>query len=113
MSEFLAESGQELLIEIIRALCKEQDAESLIQIFKEKIQSITQEEVNNAFSTMASEGHDFQNNEQVIQFYHSVVQEKLSANTLNQFPEGHPRLSKWPCFIVIILLLFGFHLKNS
>ena len=27
--------------------------------------------------------------------------------------EAKPRLSKWPYFIVIILLFFGFHLKNS
>jgi len=90
LSEFLAESGQDLLVDILRTFCDGENADNLIPIFKEKIDSITQEEVNTAFAIIANEGYDFQNNDQVIQFYHSTVQEKLSAATLEQFPAGHP-----------------------
>ena len=37
----------------------------------------------------------------------------LQVGLTDLFGGAGPRLSKRPCFIVIILLLFGFHLKNS
>lgn len=90
MSEFLTKSGQDILVDIIRKLCTDQDAEALIKVFKDKVKSLEQNEVDNAFTIIDKEGHDFQNNDQVIELYHSVIQEKLSATTLKQFPLGHP-----------------------
>ena len=59
MSEFLAESGADILIDIIRTLCNDQDASHLIKIFSENIQSLEQDDVNNAFSAIANEGYDY------------------------------------------------------
>ena len=90
MSEFLTESGQDILVDIIRKLCMDQEADSLIKKFKEEVKSLDQNEVNNAFTIIDNEGLHFLDNAQVIELYHSAVQEKLSATTLNQFPMGHP-----------------------
>ena len=44
---------------------------------------------------------------------HVDRERRTNKNTHKDIIEANPRLSKRPCFIVIILLLFGFHLKNS
>jgi len=90
LSEFLTESGQDILVDIIRKLCMDQEADALIKKFKDDVESLDQNEVNNAFTIIDNEGLNFQDNDQVIELYHSAVQEKLSATTLNQFPKGHP-----------------------
>jgi len=90
LSEFLAESGQDILVDIIRNLCMEQDANALIQKFKDEVETLEQDEINKAFSIIDNEGLHFQDNHLVIDFYHTTIQEKLSATTLNQFPQGHP-----------------------
>lgn len=90
MSEFLATSGQGIIVDIIRKLCMQQDANDLIQTFKDEVKSLEQSEIDNAFTIIDKEGLNFQDSEQVIEFYHTVIQEKLSATILNQFPMGHP-----------------------
>lgn len=90
MSEFLTNTNTTHLSEILRAMCAGNDPEQLIEQFENDCDSISQEEVSGVFELLSNEGIEFHENQDVIDFYHEVIQAKLSAGAINSFPPGHP-----------------------
>ncbi len=90
MSEFLADANGANLSDIIRTMCTGGYPDELIQQFENDCIDVTQEQVTEVFEHLSREGVDFQSNPQVVDFYHSVIVSKLSANVINQFAPGHP-----------------------
>lgn len=90
MSEFLTDSNSAILSGIIRAMCSGDSPVELISQFEKECDSISQEQVSEVFSQLEKDGLAFQSNPQVVDFYHSVIVEKMSADKLNQFAPGHP-----------------------
>ncbi len=90
MSEFLIESKVEYLTDIIRQMCNGDDPEKEVEQFIDNCESLTGDEVTEVFDQLGRENLQFQNNDQVINFYHTVIDEKLAAHTLNKFAPGHP-----------------------
>lgn len=95
MSEFLIESHRDTLKEIIHTLCSatldnsDMPAE-LMQQFEEQCDSISQDELSSIFNQLDAEGVDFRSCDAVIDFFHQVVESKIAAAKLKQFPTGHP-----------------------
>ena len=90
MSEFLTSASSAMLSDIIRAMCNGETPDELIERFEQECDSISQEQVSGIFNQLNREGLAFQSNPQVVDFYHSVITRKISAETLNQFAPGHP-----------------------
>jgi DUF438 domain-containing protein len=90
MSEFLTNSNGVILSEIIRAMCKGDNPVELVSQFDKECDSISQDQVSEVFHQLEKEGLTFQGNSQVVEFYHTVIVEKMSADKLNQFAPGHP-----------------------
>lgn len=90
MSEFLSDTHSTHLSQILRAMCAGDNPEQLIEQFENHCVSISQEEVAEVFDSLSDEGIAFHQNEDVIAFYHEVIQPKLSAGAINSFPPGHP-----------------------
>jgi PAS domain S-box-containing protein len=90
VSEFLSDTHTTHLSQILRAMCAGDDPEQLIEQFEQSCEAISQEEVAEVFDRLSDEGIEFHQNEDVIAFYHEVVQPKLSAGAINGFPPGHP-----------------------
>ncbi len=90
MSEFLTESKVEYLTDIIRQMCSGSNPEKEVQQFTEHCESISGEEVTAVFNQLSQENIRYENNDQVINFYHTVIDEKVAAHSLNRFAPGHP-----------------------
>ncbi len=90
MSEFLTESKVDYLTDIIRQMCAGNNPEKEIQQFTDNCESITGDEVTAVFNQLSQENIRYENNDQVINFYHTVIDEKIAAHSLNRFAPGHP-----------------------
>ena len=90
MSEFLTDSNSVILSNIIRAMCSGDNPDELISQFEKECDGISQEQVSAVFSQLEKEGLAFRSDPQVVDFYHGVIVEKMSADKLNQFAPGHP-----------------------
>lgn len=90
VSEFLSESKVEYLVDIISTLCTGGDPEKEIQQFMDGCDSLNGDEVTEVFSRLSHKDLQYDNDPRVIAFYQDVIEEKLSSNTLNGFPPGHP-----------------------
>lgn len=90
MSEFLIESHRDALQEIIRLLCHGESATDLIAKFSSDCDSVSQDDLALVFKQLDAEGIDFRESKPVIDFFHHVVEEKIAADQLKQFPAGHP-----------------------
>lgn len=90
LSEFLTNASSVILSDIIRAMCNGEKPDELINRFEQECEGISQEQVSGIFNQLNREGLAFQSNPQVVDFYHSVITRKISAETLNQFAPGHP-----------------------
>ncbi len=90
MSEFLTDSNSAILVKIIQSMCNGEHPADLISQFEKECDSISQDQVSEAFRKLDKEGLTFNSNPQVVDFYHSIVVEKMSADKLNQFTPGHP-----------------------
>ncbi len=90
MSEFLSDTHTSHLSQILRAMCAGDNPEQLIAQFEHHCDAISQEEVAEVFDQLSDDGIEFHHNEDVINFYHEVIQPKLSSGAINNFPPGHP-----------------------
>lgn len=90
MSELQTVSSDVLLDQVIRTLCEGGNAQEAIDGFIAECEYLTSEDVSKAFYALDKHGIDFQSNAAVIDFYHDVVQDKLAAGVIQQFPPGHP-----------------------
>ncbi len=90
MSEFLTESKIEYLTDIIRQMCAGNNPEKEVQQFIDNCESLTGDEVTAVFKQLSQENIQYENNDQVINFYHTVIDEKIAAHSLNRFAPGHP-----------------------
>jgi DUF438 domain-containing protein len=91
LSEYLSQSNSESIAAIIRALCSNDDAGStLIDHFRDSCESLEPPEIDDALSRLSQEGVKFQENPEVIEFYHGLIQEKLAAAGLKIYAPGHP-----------------------
>ncbi len=90
MSEFLVESHGGLLKEIIEYLCMGDTPIELINQFEQECESVSHDELAVVFEQLDTQGISFRDNNSVIDFYNEVVQEKIAAANLRQFPMGHP-----------------------
>ncbi len=90
MSEFLTESKVEYLTDIIRQMCAGNYPEKEIRQFMDHCDSLSGDEVSAVFKQLSQEGIRYENNDQVIDFYHTVIDEKIAAHSLNRFAPGHP-----------------------
>lgn len=90
MSEFLTDIHTTHLSQILRAMCAGDDPGQLIAQFEQHCEDITQEEVAEVFDQLSDDGIEFHDNEDVINFYHEVIQPRLSSGAINGFPPGHP-----------------------
>jgi DUF438 domain-containing protein len=90
LSEFLSETKIEVLHDIICGLCSGKDQQAEIQQFDEQCDSLASEEVSQLFAQLNRENIDYQNNPEVLNFYHETISEKVSAGVLNKFAPGHP-----------------------
>ena len=90
MSEFLTESKVEYLTDIIRQMCAGNNPEKEVKQFTDHCESLTGDEVTAVFNQLSQEGIQYENNDQVINFYHTVIDEKIAAHALNRFAPGHP-----------------------
>ena len=90
MSEFITKPGNEDLSNIIRTMCEGGNTEEMIRQFDNEHDDLSEEVVAEVFQDLGQEGVEFQNNAQVIDFYHSVIVNKVAAGVLNQFAPGHP-----------------------
>jgi len=90
MSEFLTESKVEYLTDIIRQMCTGGNPEKEVEQFIDSCESLTGDEVTEVFNQLGRENLRYENNDQVINFYHTVIDEKLASHSLNQFAPGHP-----------------------
>ncbi len=71
-------------------MCEGGNAAEMIHQFDNEHDHLSEEIVAEVFEGLGREGIEFQNNPQVIDFYHSVIASKVAAGVLNQFAEGHP-----------------------
>jgi DUF438 domain-containing protein len=71
-------------------MCKSDNPVDLISQFDKECDSMSQEQVSEVFHGLEKEGLMFQGNSQVVEFYHTIIVEKMSADKLNQFAPGHP-----------------------
>lgn len=90
MSEFISTSSDEMLSTIIRTMCEGGNPKELIQQFDNECDDLSEAVVSEVFESLSREGVEFQNNNQVIDFYHKIIVNKVSAGILNQFAPGHP-----------------------
>ena len=90
LSEFITSTSNEILSKIIRTMCEGGNANEMIRQFDNECDDLSEEIVAEVFESLGREGIKFQNNPQVIDFYHSVIVNKVSAGILNQFAPGHP-----------------------
>ncbi len=90
MSEFFSGTGGALLEQIIKSFCSNNQPAELIEQFNNECQSISEEDVSKVLNKLAGEGVNFNNNDLVINFYHTVVTAKISAHNIFQYPPGHP-----------------------
>lgn len=90
MSEFLIESHINSLKEIIESLCEGDTPSALMKQFEQDCDSIGHDELVKLFAELDAQGSNFRSCEAVIDFFDNVVQEKIAAGRLNQYPMGHP-----------------------
>lgn len=90
MSEFLTESHNETLMDIIRVLSAGEFPQDLMTQFEQNCEGLTPDEVGQVFTQLDQEGVSFQNNPEVVNYYHTIIVNKLSAGVINQFAPGHP-----------------------
>jgi len=90
VSEFITSPGNEDLSKIIRTICNGGNAEEMICQFDREHDDLSEEVVAEVFQALGQEGVEFQNHPQVIDFYHSVIVDKVAAGVLNQFAPVHP-----------------------
>ena len=90
MSEFQTSSNISSLVQIIQSLCKGEEAELQINNFINNCESISQDEVSTAFYELEKNGHNYQDNTEVINFYHEIIEDKIAAGIIKQFSPGHP-----------------------
>ncbi|MCF6356036.1 MAG: hypothetical protein L3J26_13205 [Candidatus Polarisedimenticolaceae bacterium] len=81
MSEFLTESKVEYLTDIIRQMCAGNNPEKEVQQFTDHCESLTGDEVTAVFNQLSQENIQYENNDQVINFYHTVIDEKIAAHS--------------------------------
>ncbi len=93
MSEFLGMSNTESIVAIIRALCSRDNdisSSALIEHFADHCEYLESSEVDDALNQLSREGIKFQDEPRVVEFYHGLIQDKLSAAQLNVYAPGHP-----------------------
>jgi len=91
LSEFLGQSNSESIIAIIRALCNNDViSTTLIEQFNDSCESLEPAEVDEALQQLSREGVKFQDSPAVIELYHGLIQDKLSAAGLKVYAPGHP-----------------------
>ena len=95
MSEFLGKSNSESIAAIIRALCSDDGSNdsasaALIADFSDNCEYLESSEVDEALQQLSREGVKFQEEPAVIELYHGLIQDKLSAAGLNVYAPGHP-----------------------
>jgi len=90
VSEFLSESKVDYLVDIISTFCAGGNPEEEIRQFRSGCDSLSPEEVSEAFTRLSHKNLRYENNPQVITFYQDVIEEKLSSGAINRFPPGHP-----------------------
>ena len=90
MSELQTETHANLLGQVLRTLCEGENAEAPIEQFMAHCDYLTKDDISAVFYELNQQGYDFQQNDDVINFYHDVIEDKLSAGVIQQFPPGHP-----------------------
>jgi len=90
LSEFLTESHTETLKDIIRGLAAGDYPQALMERFEQGCHGLTADEISEVFTQLDKEGVSFQNHPQVINYYHTIITNKLSAGIISQFAPGHP-----------------------
>ena len=79
-----------MLMEIIRRLSSGEFPEALMQQFSQECDTLTQDEVSAVFNQLGREGVKFQNHPQVVDYYHTIIANKLAGEMVNQYTPGHP-----------------------
>ncbi len=94
LSEFLIESHNDTLEQILRALCDDsiaaEQTEKQIETFNQDCTSISHQDLSTLFQKLDDDKIDFRNNDGVIRFYNDIIEEKLANAKLNQYVTGHP-----------------------
>lgn len=90
MSEFQAGSNVTLLDHVLRTLCEKGESEKSVNDFINNCSSLTNDDVSTVFHTLDQDGYSYQDNPDVINFYHDVIEDKIAAGVIQQFAIGHP-----------------------
>lgn len=90
MSELQTESSTILLDQVIRTLCEGGDAQQAVEDFINNCDFLTKDNVSTVFYELGQQGYDLQENPDVINFYHDVIEDKIAAGLILQYAPGHP-----------------------
>jgi len=90
VSELQNESNAALLDRVIRTMCEDGDTHKAVEEFIANCNFLTKDDVSTVFYDLGQHGYEFQENSEVINFYHEVIEDKIAAGVIQQYAPGHP-----------------------